>query len=305
MQKSHFVALGICLLVCLPSKPGAPLAGPITLTVSNAANYRLRPGENSRAVQVQIGTYKVAPILVPPNTPADTKAGLIYGALVGLPLQGGFPYPNMTVSKQVGTAAVTIDGLPKGTVVQFSPNLTGEKRDTLTVALAPGEQGPAEIGFQNNAFASTDADGNDSVFTAGIISDVGELSFTLDESTLPNLKGSTIVAALYEDLAPLIGSYDAQIVNYHTGDDVLQFVFNSTDLAGIVFGTTAETDGVFGQIQDVPEPPTLAALGGALILLALIQRRRSSLLSGNRGGQAPMRAQSSESGHIPLGVTAL
>jgi hypothetical protein len=93
---------------------------------------------------------------------------------------------------------------------------------------------------------------------------------------LPNLKGSTIVAAFYDDLAPLIGSYDAQIVNYQAGDDVLQFDFNSTDLAGIVFGTTAETNGVFGQIQDLPEPSTLAAFGSALILLALIQKRRSA-----------------------------
>ena len=260
MQKSRLIALGICLLGCLPSMPGAPLAGPVTLTVSNAANYKLKPGENSRAVQVQIGTYKVAPILVPPNTPADTKAGLIYGALVGLPLLPGFPYPNMTVSKPVGKPAVTIGGLPKGTVVRFSPNQTGEKSDSQTVALAPGDEGTAEIGFQNVAFGSTDADGNDFVFTAGVITDVGELSFTIDESTLPDLKGSTIVAALYGDLAPEISSYDAQIVNYQQGDDVLQFVFNSTDLAGIVFGTTAETDGVFGEIQDVPEPGTIWVL---------------------------------------------
>ena len=201
IKKSRFVLLTIGLLAGLPSVTRSSLAGPITLTVSNAANYILRPGENSRSVQVQIGTYKVAPILVPPKTPADTKAGLIYGALVGLPVQAGFPYPNMTVSKQVGKPAVTIDGLPKGITVDFSPNSTGEKRDTLTVALASGEAGAAELGFQNDAFASTDADGNDSVFTAGVITDVGELSFTIDESTLPDLKGSTIVAALYDDLA--------------------------------------------------------------------------------------------------------
>src|SRR5215831_3832070 len=130
MQRPRFGALAICFLGCLPIMSVASLAGPITLTVSNAANYKLRPGENSRSVQVQIGTYKVAPILVPPNTPADTKAGLIYGALVGLPTLQGFPYPNMSVSKQVGKPTVTINGLPKGTIVDFSPNSTGEKRDT-------------------------------------------------------------------------------------------------------------------------------------------------------------------------------
>jgi hypothetical protein len=47
MQKSRFAALTICALGCLLVMPGATLAQPITLTVSNAANYKLRPGENS------------------------------------------------------------------------------------------------------------------------------------------------------------------------------------------------------------------------------------------------------------------
>lgn len=102
----------------------AAFAGPITLTVGPTGNYP----PNARPVNVTIGTYTVAPVLVAPRTSASTKASLIYGALVGLPAIPGFPYANMTVSYTTPNNFVTIGGLPKGTVVKFSPGQTGDEQ---------------------------------------------------------------------------------------------------------------------------------------------------------------------------------
>lgn len=115
------------------------------------------------------------------------------------------------------------------------------------------------------------------MFTAGVITDVGELDATVDASTLPNLEGSTIVAALYNDLEPTIASYGAQIVDYGLGDDDLNILFDSPSTAGIAFGTTAQTDGVVGQIADVAPALNLQPYGwllsGAAALFARQHRR--------------------------------
>ncbi len=244
---------------------GSAAAGPINLTVTGTGNYPA----NARPVNITIGAYSVAPVLLPPGTSASAKASQIYGALVGLTVLPGFPYPNMTVSYTTPNNFVTIGGLPNGTVVRFSPNATGERPDRMTASLDAGQQGIATIGFENAAFAALDGDGNDSLFTAGIVTPDGMLDTTIDSSSLPNLDGATIAQALYNDLVPSIGSFGAEIVNYHPGDEDLTFLFNMPGVNGIDFGTTAQTDGSFGQIAITPEPSVgwltlvgLAFLGG-------------------------------------------
>jgi hypothetical protein len=272
MRNLHSIfvtAIGLGLLA------GSAAAGPINLTVSGTGTY---PG-NARPVTITIGTFSVEPVLLPPRTSASTKASQIYGALVGLPLVPGFPYPNMTVTYTTPNNFVTIGGLPNGTVVRFSPNMTGERPDRMTASLDVGEQGIATVGFENPAFAALDGDGNDSLFTAGIVTPDGVLDATIDSSVLPNLDGATIAQALYNDLAPSLSSFGAQIINYHPGDEDLTFLFNLPGVNGIDFGTTAETGGSFGQIVVTPEPSVgWLTLLGVLAVGASRARRARGLL---------------------------
>lgn len=159
-----------------------PVAFGVTLTVGPTGRYP----PNARPVDITIGTYKVASILVPPNTPASTKASLIYGALVGLTALPGFPYPGMVVTYTSPATSVTITGLPPGTVLRFAPNQTGERPDMLTASLPPGQREIGDVGFDSDAFAATDGDGIDSVFVAGVTTSVGTLVETVDASSLPD-----------------------------------------------------------------------------------------------------------------------
>ena len=255
------------LFIAFSLLTASAIAGPITLTVTGTGGYV--PVANARPVNITIGNYSVAPVLLAPRLPANSKASQIYGALVGLPAVPGFPYPNMTVTYTTPNNFITIGGLPNGTVVRFAPNQTGERPDRLTVALAAGETGTAEVGFESQAFASLDADGNDSLFTAGIVTPEGVLDATIDSASLPNLDGATITQALYNDLAPVITSFGAEIVGYQPGDEDLNFVFTMPGVNGIDFGTTAQTAGSLGQIAaTAPEPGAGWCLLAGILALA-------------------------------------
>jgi hypothetical protein len=172
-----------------------------------------------------------------------------------------------------GDNGVKITGLAKGTLVVLLPGATGEKKDTTTAFVPLG----GSFGFGNTAFASLDAFGNTSVFTGGIITDVGELSLSIPASSLPALDGTTITQALFAALNPSALLYGATITN---GGDFLEFAFDpakTTHGGGVVFGTTALTDGVFGAVtagDAVPEPATLFLLGSGLAGVAAFRKRR-------------------------------
>lgn len=177
-----------------------------------------------------------------------------------------------------GRLTLSGDNLPKFTRGIFYPGRSGEGRDR---SFTNGRDPWGAIGFQNSAFNEIGSDGNASLFYGGIATDLGELSFTLSANELPDLQGSTIVQALYNDLSPTIANYGVQIVGYTPGDDVLNFYFdpNQTNFSEVIFGTTAESDGVFGSmtVADLPEPATLLMLGsGAVVGLAswLVRRVR-------------------------------
>lgn len=262
------------LLLCL--QPFSLVAS-VMLTVGAVPNYPPpAPPLSVYAAQITIGTTALAPIGLSPKTTAPTKAALIYGVLIAAPTIPGFPYQNMTVTNPIpmGASSVTIGGLPPGTTVKFAPGKTGERPDKLT---APAGDPSGSIGFENNAFASVDATGGPSLFTAGIVTDAGDLSFTLSASSLPNLMGSTIVQMFFDDLNPVIPALGAQIVGFTPGDDVLNIEFDSTKttMAGVIFGTSAQSDGVFGSLtvsEPVPEPG--AAWFFSCALLASFLRRR-------------------------------
>jgi hypothetical protein len=181
---------------------------------------------------------------------------------------------------------LTVSGLPNAvgknkTKVTFKPGKSGEGvvdpktgigKDILFTAGDPD----GAIGFQNSAFASLDGAGNPSTFTAGVLTDAGELFVTVDADHLANLQGGTIVEALFDLLNPSLAGRGVQIVGYTAGDDILNFTFDpaKTQIAGVIFGTTAESDGVFGTIEagEVPAPASFWLLIGGMLALPVLGR---------------------------------
>lgn len=180
---------------------------------------------------------------------------------------------------------LTVSGLPNAvgknkTKVTFKPGKSGEGvvdpktgigKDILFTAGDPD----GAIGFQNSAFASLDGAGNASTFTAGVLTDAGELFVTVDANHLANLQGGTIVEALFDLLNPSLPGRGVQIVGYAAGDDILNFTFDpaKTQIAGVIFGTTAESDGVFGTIEagQVPAPASFWLLIGGICALPALR----------------------------------
>jgi len=110
----------------------------------------------------------------------------------------------------------------------------------------------AEIKFGNN-FAPLDRNGQPAIFTAGIITDVGELSMTVSAAELNfETDGPIICQALFQRLAPRAPEYGAQI---NFAGDRLEVYFDpaySITQGGATGGTTSPSPGVIFSIN--PDP---------------------------------------------------
>jgi hypothetical protein len=208
----------------------------------------------------------------------------LFGTVATAPPVSSFRNVRGTIDPKTPNT-LTVSGLPnavKGknkTKVTFKPGKSGEGvvdpktgigKDILFTAGDPD----GAIGFQNSAFASLDGAGNPSTFTAGVLTDAGELFVTVDATQLANPQGGTIVQALFNLLNPSLSGRGVQIVGYTAGDDILNFTFDpaKTQIAGVIFGTTAESDGVFGTIEagQVPAPASVWLLIGGMFALAVL-----------------------------------
>ncbi len=150
----------------------------------------------------------------------------------------------------VGADAFSMNGFSPGTSVQFATGNTAEIVDKLRTT----EVHRAQIAFAN-AFNPFDGQGQPAVFTAGIVTDVGELTAQVSAAELNfQTDGPIICQALFQRLAPHAPPFGAQI-NY--AGDRLEVYFDpayTVSPSGISFGTTSGTDGCFGQIV-LPCPP--------------------------------------------------
>ena len=287
-----FSVYGLTLAVaCCLGLVSEASASTVSLTVEVPDPDKKFEGGNVPVLQLILGSQLAVGSLTvnapwTGGTSAD-KAAVINTALIGAvataPPVSSFKKVTSSIDPKTPNT-VTISGLPNRigkskTKVTFKPSFSGEGeidpktkigKDILFTAGDPD----GAIGFQNTAFASIDRAGNPSTFTGGILTDAGEFFVTVDADQLPNLQGATIVNALFNLLNPSMASFGAEIVGYSVGDDVLNFTFDpvKTQLAGVIFGTTAETDGVFGTIEagEVPESALLWLLvsGTAMLCVA-------------------------------------
>jgi hypothetical protein len=189
----------------------------------------------------------VIKVTIPPNTSAEQKRALIKKAMHD---------KGYSVEDSYLGIGIDISNITKGYQLDFDPGGTGEKEDQLR-KIAPKESSPlkGQIRFQNT-FTPLAADGLPAVFTAGIVTDLGELTVQVSAQELRfQTDGVTIAQALFDRLAPQAPGHGAQ-VQQQSDSLVIQFDPNMTQtVAGIAFGTTSLTAGVSGSLASVQSMP--------------------------------------------------
>jgi len=240
------------------------VAGPVTIRFTTPTNL------TDKNVNVTIGQTSIS-VKIPAGTSAEGKRDLIKKAIEDNKIPK-FTVDDAIVDDKHPDPGITIKALTKGTKVHFDPLATGETEDSTVAMLAPD----ASFGF-NGMFAALDGTGMPSLFTGGLITDIGQLAFTVSATDLPALDGVSITQAFFNLLSPSAALFGAQIVNQ---GNTLQFLFDpgvTFGGAGVVFGTTSLSEGVFGEVtvgEEVPEPATLLLLGTGLVCVARTVRWR-------------------------------
>ena len=202
----------------------------------------------SRSLDVFIvspdGSVTVVPTLIDPalTTTAEQKRDRLCASMSGA---GHALAPTGDPTK------CGVNGVAPGTQVRMVDQGTGEKKDQLLVA-EPAQGHAAFPGF----FDPFDRAGQPAIFTAGVVTDVGELSVQISSQELNfQTEGPVICQALFQRLAPRAPQYGAQI-NY--AGDRLEVYFDpaySITMGGIVFGTTSLSPGAEGMVVIRPPIP--------------------------------------------------
>jgi len=137
--------------------------------------------------------------------------------------------------------------------IAFYPGDTCEGIDKAGIGVPTTEEKEGRIEFKAVRFEPFDPLRQPAYFTAGIVTDVGELTVRVSSQELNfQTEGPIICQALYDRLAPRAPQYGAQI-NY-AGDrlDIYFAPAYTKQQAYVVFGTTSPTPGCSGAIQLPP-----------------------------------------------------
>jgi hypothetical protein len=197
--------------------------------------------------------YLTIPIVIPPGINASVKAQLIGTTVAG----HGF---NVTILP-LGLPAIIIRDLKPAVHAIFRDHGTGERPDKIQFAapaLPPLEApmphyGTMDYGVGN--FDPFDPQGQPAIFTAGIVTDVGELTAEVSAQELNfQTDGPIICQALFQRLAPQAPQYGVQL-NY--AGDRLEVYFDpayTVAQGGIIFGNTS-AQGVSGAGVILPPRP--------------------------------------------------
>lgn len=221
----------------LASVPAALATDHFNMTFSKPTNTK------DEDVKVVFEPGPDVTVTIPSPCSASRKRDLIKNALIA----AGYDVP-ITGD---GTNQLVVQYLTSGTKVTFEPGKTGEKADEVVGKAAKD----ATISFSAPFFQPFDNEGLPAVFTAGLMTDLGELTV---EVSAPELNfqtdGPIICQALFQRLAPRAPQYGAEI---QFAGDRLEVYFDpayTVGIGGITFGTTSPSPGMSGGVRF--EPPT-------------------------------------------------
>jgi hypothetical protein len=151
--------------------------------------------------------------------------------------------------------AMVIRNLPPAAGITTSPGTTAADHKIVTAAAGGGS-----VQFPGH-FEPFGAQLQPAIFTAGIVTDVGELAVQVSAQELNfQTDGPIICQALFQRLAPRAPQYGATI-NY--AGDRLEVYFDpayTVTLGGIIIGTTSPTPGATGTTTTAPPPATQPAV---------------------------------------------
>lgn len=257
----HRAVVGFLSAVILSLGSWNAQAADVTIDFTTPTNE-----ENAEVALIIGGTTIKVPIR--PGLTAQDKRDLILAAVRLNRV------PRFT-AEVAGEAGMTIKHLTDDTTVEFEPGMTGEKGDKIIARRVR----VAGLGFDSSEIDRFDAEGAPSVFTAGFIlgGSIFEQSvFSTEFDDSVPLTGELIISALYSKLLPSADELGIALLSL--GRELRIGFSPSMEEVGVVFGTTALTDGAFGYVTlDAPEPASLSLLGvGAAILAAgaAMNRRR-------------------------------
>lgn len=143
-----------------------------------------------------------------------------------------------------GPDAFSMNGFPPGTSVRFATGSTAAVQDQVFAA------GVCRGGISfMGTYGPIDAHGQPAVFTAGIVTDVGELTEHVAAQELNfQTDGPIICQALFQRLAPRAPQYGAEI---NFAGDRLEVYFDpayTVTQGGVTFGTTSLSEGCSGEV---------------------------------------------------------
>ncbi|MGE0479301.1 MAG: hypothetical protein AB7Q17_02395 [Phycisphaerae bacterium] len=237
MRRVSANLLLVCLGVSFSTSPAH--AADAVLTVAPS-----RPGVVTVEVQGAPGPVVGVPIALPQAMSATQKRDTIVQRL-----GAALPPPYHVVAE--GAASFRVTGLAAGQSVALHIGTTCERNDRIVTATAA----LAEIRFQG-VFEPFDGNSAPAIFTAGIVTDVGELTAQVSAQELSfQTDGPIICQALFQRLAPRAPQYGTQI-NY--AGDRLEVYFDpaySVSTGGITFGTSSPSQGAAGAVQQREQQP--------------------------------------------------
>ncbi|MBS0197848.1 MAG: hypothetical protein JSR77_13920 [Planctomycetes bacterium] len=263
--------------------PRLNIAIPYDATKTPDQNLVIKRNAIRAAVQAQFGGYTDA-------TEPVVQAGVRATAFANRDgnANAGFRGFNMTnvpfdVQRNPNNARA-IDRIMWG--VTMTGGNTGELFDTvinrapLRVDPLGGNCGHSRVSFENPRFNPLTADGMPAQWHAGIVVNDTEMGAVIGLSDLPivngvpDTSGAAIAATLYQHLPSSVFSFATVANPALTGAHDLKFDFTSlvpdgVTTCGVAFGTTSDSEGVYGTYA-LPTPGSFALLGAA----ALVLRRR-------------------------------
>jgi len=246
MFRTNLIRIACVTLACGVLAPALATESP-TLTFSKPTNryhrdvtVRINPGDDATAT---IPGKDDNPPPDPNDLTAEHKRSLIAAALRA---KGYTVVEGPNTDEGLAGNQLKIKYLRNGTEVHFQPNGTGEVEDDVLAAAAV--QG--SIGF-GGLFEPLDPNGIPAVFTAGIVTDVGELTAQVSAEELNfQTDGPIICQALFERLAPQAPPYGVQILLSDT-DSRLDVYFDpayTVESGGVRFGTSSLSEGCSGAV---------------------------------------------------------